>query len=244
MQYTKHNHSLYSRKKIVEEKNNVKKAILFSLASVLVLALLIIFGIPAITNLLGMLTDIKQSNTPAQIEDKTPPITPRFNPIDKYTNKNEIEITGRTEPGATVFISFNDKTSEILANSEGSFRNTLMLSDGENSLYAFAKDTSGNQSNNSDTLFIVFDNTPPQIEILKPSNNTEFVGPKERQLTIEGKSEENSKVTINGRHVFVENDGTFSYTISLSEGENKFTAKSEDEAGNSNEKEFVVKFTP
>lgn len=244
MQYTKQTANIYSRKRIVEQKNNVKKAILFTFGSILVVVLLVVFGIPAVSNLLGVLTDIKQSNTPSQIDDTTPPITPRFDPIQKHTNKNELEITGRTEPGATVFLLFNDKNSEVLANSEGSFRSTANLTEGENTLYAYAKDTSGNQSDNSTTILILYDKTPPMIEILKPTNNSEFVGPKERQLTIEGKSEENAKVTINGRHVFVENDGSYSYTISLSEGENKFIVRAEDEAGNSTDKEFVVRFSP
>ncbi|MCX7928076.1 MAG: hypothetical protein N2558_00125 [Patescibacteria group bacterium] len=243
-QYQTLENKFYSRKQIIEQKHNLRKAIFLFITSISIILFLIFFGIPTITNLLSIITDMKQSYTSPEKSDATPPIVPEFEPINKYTNKKEIEIKGRTEPGAYVSLSLNGQTSEVLANAEGIFRISLKLVPGENSLYAFSKDTSGNKSNNSENIIIVYDNTPPDIEITKPSDNSSFFGLKERQLTINGKTEPKAKVTINNRYVFVEEDGSFSYTVSLNEGENKFVAKTEDQSGNSSEKEFIVNFVP
>jgi len=60
----------------------------------------------------------------------------------------------------------------------------------------------------------------------------------------EGKVEENAKVQINDRVVVVESDGTFSFVTTLSEGQNNFTVKAEDEARNKVEKNLKVTYAP
>lgn len=234
----------YSRRKTINQKHNLKEALLFSIASIIVLVFLILFGISAITSILKLLNDMKQGINSTESTDTIPPIAPMFDQINKYTNKDVVEITGRTEPGANVFLVFNGKTSKVLANKEGNFRNSFNLVLGENSLYAFAQDYSGNKSANSETVLIIYDNIPPEIEITKPIDKSEFFGNKEKKLEIIGKTEPETKVTINGRYVFVAKDGSFSYTTILTEGENKFVARSEDQAGNFSEKEFAVSFVP
>jgi hypothetical protein len=59
---------------------------------------------------------------------------------------------------------------------------------------------------------------------------------------LEGNTEPESKVTINSRHVIVDENGTFSYSITLNEGENNFNIKSEDKSGNITEKSIKVFF--
>jgi Glucodextranase, domain B len=238
------NFQTFSRRLRVEEEKNTKKAYQLIVGAIILVFLLVILGIPAITKMLGFLTDVRTSDVPTQTDDTTPPVAPRIDSLPKATNKQSLEIVGSAEPGSTVTIITETNSDEVIANTEGSYRAQIQLSIGENSIKSKATDSSGNQSTESDTIIIVYDMTEPEITITKPSNATNFNGPKERQLTIEGTTEENVQVSINGRHVFVDDEGTFSYTITLTEGENKFSAKAVDEAGNSTETEFSVTYTP
>ena len=47
-----------------------------------------------------------------------------------------------------------------------------------------------------------------------------------------------------GRIVVVESDGSFAFTTTLSEGENQFTVKASDKAGNSTEAVLKLNFSP
>ena len=133
---------------------------------------------------------------------------------------------------------------EILANKDGDFVHDLSLKKGENVFSAIAVDSSGNESKNTREYIIIFDNEPPILEITKPENGQTFYGPKERQLIIEGVTEENCQVRVNGRVVVVESDGAFSFSTTLADGENMFEIKSQDEAENITESNISVVYEP
>ncbi|MEJ2441808.1 MAG: hypothetical protein P8Y06_02730, partial [Patescibacteria group bacterium] len=78
----------------------------------------------------------------------------------------------------------------------------------------------------------------------KDPEGKEFYGAKERQITIEGVTEEGVSLTINDRVVAVDEDGGFAFSTTLGEGENNFNIKSADKAGNQTEMDFKVSFTP
>jgi hypothetical protein len=70
------------------------------------------------------------------------------------------------------------------------------------------------------------DTTPPEITVEK-------VDPTYLETaTIKGKTEATAKLTINAKDVSVTADGTFSYDVTLVEGENKFEILATDNAGN------------
>jgi hypothetical protein len=131
----------------------------------------------------------------------------------------------------------------LLANNEGEFNLSLTLRDGLNKISVIAIDTSGNESRNTQ-FEITFDNENPDIEMIKPDDGSSYFGPKQHQLIIEGITESNAKLSINGRWVVVDSDGTFSYAITLEEGDNHFTITAEDESGNTSEKSISVTYTP
>jgi hypothetical protein len=234
----------YSRLTRVEERKNIKQAIFYSLLTIGIVVGFIFFGIPALAKFAGFLTDLKKSSQPVEINDTTPPAPPTLDLVPKYTNKETFEITGKTESGATVILFLNNDKEEILANKEGEFSYTFKLNRGENSFSAKAKDAAGNESQKSKVYKIIFDDEPPVLEILSPDNDKEFYGPKERQIIIKGKTEDGASVFVNERVVAVEEDGSFSFMTTLSEGENTFTIKATDPAGNSIEKSLTSFYTP
>lgn len=234
----------YSRLSKTEERRNVRKALVFIFLTISTLGLFLFFGLPTVAKFAAFLTDIRKSGEPIEKDDTTPPVPPRLDSLPEATNKLKTEIKGRTEPGATVILFLNGRQEELLANKEGEFTYTFLLSKGENSISALAKDSSGNKSQKSNVLKITFDNEPPEIEISSPENESEYYGSKQRQVVIEGKTEEGASVTINDRVVVVENDGSFAFTTTLSEGENQFAIKAQDKAENTAETSLTLHFSP
>jgi len=234
----------YSRLTKFEDKRNIRRAVIFGVLTILSIILFFFYGLPLVAKFAGFLSDLRKSNSPVEIEDKTPPAPPRFESQPEATNRKKVDLVGITEPGATVFLTLNGEEEELIANSEGQFNQTFNLDNGENSFFALVRDEAGNESQKTETIKIIFDDTEPTLEISSPQEGASFFGSKQRQIVIDGKTEEGSSLTINDRFVLVENDGTFAFATTLSEGENSFNLKVNDKAGNQSEKSIKVNFTP
>lgn len=234
----------YSRRIRIEEKKNIRKAVFFIFLTILLLALFFVFGIPSIAKFAAFLTEIRGTNTQIEVSDTTPPTPPRFDSLPGFTKDDKVEISGQTEAGAIVKLELNNKEDEVIANSDGHFNYTFTLHDGENTLQAKSVDQAGNESADSDKFTVILDKSAPELTISKPQDGSQFFGANERQIVIEGITEEDAIVNINNRMVVVENDGSFSLFTTLSEGENSFNIKSRDQAGNEIEKTLKVTFNP
>jgi hypothetical protein len=234
----------YSRLTKTEEKKNIRRAYFFGFLTIALIVVFIFLGLPAFAKFAGFLTDLRKSSEAPEVGDTTPPAPPRLEPLPEATNNLQVEIKGSTEPGATVVLTLNNKQQELLANKEGTFSYTFSLADGENTLSAIAFDSAGNESQKTKKYKITYDNDPPELAIVKPEDGSKFYGAKQRQIVIEGMTEEGASVNINERLVVVEADGSFSFATSLSEGENQFSIKASDKAGNTTEKSLTLHFTP
>lgn len=232
----------YSRLAMTEERKNIKRAYLYVFLSIAGLVFLVFLGIPTLVKFAGFLGDVSKSDKPVEINDTTPPAPPQFDSIPEFTNKESFDITGYSENGATISITANGSTSEVVANSDGKFIFLFNLLDGENTILAEAKDTSGNVSNETKVSKIIFDNTEPKLEVASPKDGDSFYGTGQRQLSIKGKIDEKVNLTINSKFVSIKDDGTFNYTTTLSEGTNTFEVKAIDPAGNETSTSFSVNF--
>lgn len=233
----------YSRLASVEEKKNIKRAYWYVGLSVVAVIFLIFLGLPTLVKFAGFIGDFAKSDKPIEINDTTPPAPPQFSDIPEFSNKESFEITGQSEKGATVTINANNEKSEVVANNDGEFSFIFNLNDGENTIEAQAKDTSGNESTKTQTYKIVFDNKEPKLEVTSPSDGSSFFGSGQRQLIIKGTVNETVDLTINGRIVSVKDDGTFTFVTTLSDGENKFEVKAIDPSGNESSSSITVNFT-
>lgn len=233
----------YSRRASVEEKKNIKKAYKYVIFSVLAIVFLIFLGLPVLIKFAGFLGDLSKSDKPVDIVDITPPAPPQFDFIPEYTNSSSIEVNGTSEDGAIITITANGSLNEVVADSDGRFSFKFSLKKGENSIEAFAKDTSGNESNKSKLIKVTFDNEEPILENLTPSDGSSYFGSGQRQLVIKGNVNEKVNLLINERVVSVNDDGTFSFATTLSEGINSFEIKALDMAGNETKKSISVNFS-
>ncbi len=233
----------YSRLSKLEERRNVRSAVIYGGLTIVAIVVILIFGIQLIARVTGTVGDIKNSNAPVQKNDTTAPPPPNFiNPPD-FTNNDKVTLTGNTEAGATVSIFMNGNKSEVVSGADGSFSRDFELSAGNNTFWATATDNSGNKSNETNHFVIVLDKTAPKLTINSPSDNANFYGDSQKQQAIQGTSEANVSITINDRIVAVNDDGNFKSVFTLQSGENNFDIKATDQAGNLTEQKIKVNFT-
>ena len=235
---------MYSRRYKVEEKRNTRRAIVFIILTVAFSILIIFYGIPTVAKFATFIADFRNQSVSTTFKDTTPPPPPRFNSPQTVTNNPKLELNGTSEAGAKVTIDFNSDKEEVLVDSDGKFTHEFTLQKGENTFWATAKDTDGNESGKSSVYNITLDTEPPDLELTSPADGSSFSGSRERQMVLKGKTEPNSKVQVNDRLAIVSSDGSFNFVTTLSEGENNFTVSAEDAAGNKTEKSLKVSFNP
>lgn len=131
----------------------------------------------------------------------------------------------------------------MVVTSEGTFTFSLNLKKGENTIVAKVKDQASNESVPSDKYTVLYLSDAPSLEITSPSDRSQYYGTKQQQVTISGKTNFGADLTINDRWVKVGDDGAFSSTVSLNEGENTFNIKATDEAGTVTEKNLTLTYS-
>ncbi len=234
----------YSRLQSVEEKRNFRNAVILIALTILTMVLLIMYGIPAVGKIAGFVSELRGGNSPIISNDKTPPAPPKFNTFADFTNQQYITISGTAEPGATAKLTFNGNVEETVVDKEGKFSfQDLKLNEGENFFSGVIVDGAGNVSLKTTDRVVTYDIKTPDITLDSPADGSNFYGSTQRQINIQGTTEIEANVTINDRIVSLDNNGHFSYPVTLNSGTNTFTIKAADQAGNSTEKQITLNFS-
>lgn len=107
------------------------------------------------------------------------------------------------------------------------------LGDGEHTVTITCSDNDGNAATEKSTTYIV-DTVPPLLNVTSPANNSIT---NNAQCVVAGTTNDATSspvtLTVNGSPVSVGSDGSFSKTITLTEGENTITIIATDNAGKS-----------
>lgn len=144
-----------------------------------------------------------------------------------------INVSGNTEPGATVTISVNGKDQgKVAVGSSGQFHHPVTLYQGSNLITIIATDKAGNQT--IENRSVIFDNQPPSLAIINPVD-----GFTTNQSSIEVRGftdRKDSKISIavNGKNytVSVLEDGSFYRMVDLDRYNNTIRVTAEDIYGN------------
>lgn len=166
--------------------------------------------------------------------DTTPPKITILEPKFEYTNRQDLVISGITEP--TILVSA--QTSRTTSNTKGQFNLLIKLVPGLNTIKVQAIDSAGNIS--EVTLSITLDTTPPYLE-LDPSI-TKWMEVFTETFEVKGKVEVGAKLSINGIEVSYDLQGNFSYSVRLQEGNNSISIVAVDRAGNENSIYLPIKY--
>ena len=235
-------HTRLTRK---QKAKDTRRALIFIILTLILALALVFIGIPLLIRMAIFLGNLRTSSKIPEKSDLIPPSPPRIIVPFEATNSAQLFLKGHTEPGAAVELYNSGLSStKVVADANGLFIvEDFTLTSGRNELTAIAQDEAGNQSQTSTPVVINYDTSPPSIEITNPEEGITISG-LQNQVAIEGKTEENAKLTINDRLVIIGPEGNFHYQVSLQEGDNIFTLIVQDEAGNQTEKELKINYSP
>lgn len=235
MQYTSH--------RLRAQERKVRKKFIWTIIYIIAGFLLAIYvGLPLLAKLAVGLSLIKGEEKQTTENITTSLLAPIIEPIPTATNSASVSIRGYADKNATIIVSNNgNEVTRIDTDDEGNFlfRN-IRLSSGDNKISLVAE--KNDQKSDSTSISINYKNEPPPLEITEPSEGQ--IIRDDNKIEIKGNTSPDVKVSINDRLVIVDTDGSFSFPLTLSEGENTFNIKAEDDAGNTNEMEFKVTFSP
>jgi parallel beta-helix repeat protein len=154
--------------------------------------------------------------------DTKPPLLEVGSPTDgNLTNVAALKVEGTTEPGA--MISVNGNSVNLTGTS---FSYNLTLKEGKNTIWVDAFDAAGNKAEK--VLTVNLDTLPPLLTVQDPMDG---VTVNRTAMIVDGTVETGALVTVNGQSV-LNNDGSFTTTVTLKEGRNNITVSAVDTVGN------------
>jgi hypothetical protein len=138
-----------------------------------------------------------------------------------------------TSDTLTLKVSVNEQSVFSVGNVEhpgvGSFSFEVALREGRNDIAVDARDLHSNIAPRFQ-YSITYDPTPPTIVIIAPAAGSRTP---EAEVTIRGSTDSAlNKVWVNDAPAAVRTDGSFEFVVPLKDGENLFTIKARDPAGN------------
>lgn len=202
-----------------------------------IIAILLFLGFFGVKLLIGFSLLIDKlrggsSNQPAQLT-QTLILAPTLNPLPEATNSASITVTGKGQAELTLILYVNElEATKLEVAKDGSFTTpSVSLKDGGNTVSAKLVDANGNLSDLSNVVRTSVKRKPPLLEIQEPSEGSTINGDK-KMVTVQGKTDEDVSITINGRFVVIGNNATFQYDYPLDDGANTLSVVASDQAGN------------
>lgn len=231
-----------SRRETILNEEELTKKLFSTLIIILVLITVMILSFTVFAPAFGSIFKIfskKGSGDEVVIK----PTTPVFNQLPTSTKEKNIKVTGYAQQGSTIKLYVNgpEKASTVTGNDGVFIFENIELINGRNTLFAKSIDQKGNESKETDTYSIILDNEAPKIEITSPKEN-EIVKNLDKRITITGKVNEKSTITINDQVAIVKADLTFEHILGAKEGDMEIKIKATDEAGNETTQTIKIKY--
>jgi hypothetical protein len=231
-----------SRLERKSEEKVTKKTVSLGIITIIVFILVIIFGLPLLVKLSIFLGEIKNKKEKVVVEKVLPPLAPRLILPFDATNSATISITGVADPKTSVELLKNDSSlakKDVTDAGDFVFDN-VSLDKGNNVFTAISINDKGVNSEISKQLKVIFDDTPPEITMINPSEDTLTVD--NPDFDIVGKSEKGVSVLINGHVAMVDDNGQFKLKLQLNSGKNDVEIDVTDQAGNVTKKNISITY--
>lgn len=215
----------------VQEGRERKRILISVLGIFAIIAFIVFFGLKLLVGFSLLVLRI-QGASPTPAPSQSILIAPVLNPLPEATNSASLTLTGSATGGTTLILYLNDsEEKKVSVPSDGTFSIPLTLKEGASTLSAKITDEKGNISNLSNVISVLIKKSAPAIEVDEPPDGS-TVTSAQNTITVRGKVEENSSVTVNGRLAIVSADGSFRLIYGLSEGDNSIRIVATDPAGN------------
>lgn len=221
-----------SRIRRYQDSKLQKQAFLAIAGSIAILVFLGLFGIKLLEGF-SILLDKLHPSTTTNTSSQAIVLPPVLDPLPEATNSADLTISGKGQADLTAIVYADDtEYKKIKVEKDGSF--TLPYTaqtDDKHTFSAKLTDDKGNLSDLSNIIFITVKRTKPTLEVTAPNDGTTVYGDP-GSVVISGKTDPDNTVTVNDRFVLVKDDGSFSYTAALTQGDNSFHIVAKDIAGN------------
>lgn len=207
-------------------------------------ALLLLFIFVIMPNIIRLFFTVVDGGQLTDEADQIPPQTPILAAAPpEATASATLNFSGYAEPQSKVVFVLNSSiNAEVEVAEDGQFSHELALREGVNELTLYGVDAAGNESLKTRSYQIERDTEAPQLEISEPTDGQKIELKKNQTLTVKGQTEVGARVTLNERLLNTNENGEFSGSFYLAEGNNELTFVSVDRAGNRSEKKLSVEF--
>lgn len=233
-----------SRLERLRSRRAGKQGVLYLVIALLLIVITLIWGLPAVARLTELF--IKTDTSPV-VFDEERPTPPIFSDVPEATFSAQVKIAGYAQPGLDVILYLNGaEYGRKLVSESGTFNfDKVILSEGENTAYAYTSTPRDLRSEQSKNYIIILDTTKPSVNIESPRDGEVMRGQAQRIVNFVGSVNElGSKVFIGERMVIVQADGKFSLSYQLIEGEQEVQIKAIDKAGNESTSSIKLKWEP
>lgn len=223
--------------------NKLRQAIFWYLVSIIIIPLVfLLFVFP-----LFVFTSAKINSKKYQAENLVVrPQMPSFDVPPAFTNQAEQKIHGFASSEHTVQFIVNGQSlaeNQLRVGISGEFTFIFKLRPGENTLAAYSQDSKGEKSAETKTYTTFLDQEVPELQLKEPVEKN-LVGRDKQLLTVAGTTEPLAKVLVNSVQTTSNDQGEFSLSYPLQEGENQLTIAISDRAGNMATWEEIVNYKP
>lgn len=232
-----------SRISRVEERKAKRRLAIAFLGSISLLVFLAFFGLRILVGF-SLFIDRIRGTSPQTPQQSAILLSPILEQLPEATNAATLRIIGKATPKTTLILFINAIEYKKLPVAESGDFSVDEIPVSEGDVTVSAKVTDGKQTSDlSNIIRTVVDRTPPKLTIDAPADNS-TINDGTRAVTVTGLTDEDMKVTINGRIVVVKSDGSFTYRMPINDGDNKLTIIARDGAGNETTAERTVKYIP
>jgi hypothetical protein len=109
--------------------------------------------------------------------DDVPPVAPSLDPLPQFAGSASLEVTGATEPGASVVAATSAGSAQAVADAAGGFRIVVPLAaNALNTISAHATDRAGNQGAPRQAM-VQHDGVPPTFTLVSPTRGATVPAP-------------------------------------------------------------------
>lgn len=231
-----------SRMSRLEDKKAKKRLFVAALGTVAFFAFFGLFGLKILVGF-SLFADKLRGGAPTPTPDQSVIAPPILDALPTATKSASITLKGSGLKGLTTIIYVNnEEAKKTVVGQNGNFSATIPFSkEGIHHISAKFIDEKQNASDLSNILSVFIKKTPPILELTSPEENATISGDDNR-VTLTGRTEDDTTITVNGRIVVVKSDHTFSYLYPLNTGDNKLTVLATDIAGNTTSVERNVTY--
>ena len=220
-----------------------KRNLFLSLVGIIFIVFLLVqFGVPALANFAIFLSGINGSDKTDSKKEVSFIPPPVLDSNLTATNSAQVIISGRIPDKGNVEIYINDELKDTInTEKDGTFSTKQKVKSGENTVKA-RTDLDGKNSDFSNTLFITYIKSAPNLTIATPANGQSF-NKDENRIIVSGQTDPGVTVTVNGFWALIDDANSYSYELPLKDGDNDINIVAIDQAGNKTEKTVKVNYS-